>query len=265
MKQQIIDIVKPLLDEGKIEGFIGLRQTGDQIEPHVFTASGELDQLSLGDLHKPGDSRYPLVKMLTSLHRRFPSAVYAVLMRGCDERAFHKLVQSSQIAHTKVIVVGFPCPAGLAEDCECLKPYPDEMAVGQIPAEASSGSLIASTSHNLMRDVQFIKDEMERCLRCYGCRNICPVCFCRECTLEEDCFIAKGPLPESNADFLFTRAVHMADYCVYCGLCEQACPAHIPLKTIYKVVGNLISDQFGPRMSAFKPRGAEQTPRDAAV
>jgi ferredoxin len=260
MKQQIIDYVSRLLKEERIDGFIALRETDDHVEPHVFTRPEELENLSLGDKDKPGDARYPLVKILTQLQRINPSHTYAVLVRGCDERALHKLYKASQLAKNRVIEVGFTCPPELAEECECVKPYPDVLVVGEELAEQyreEDENKITVTPRNLVKDLQYIKGEMERCLKCYGCRNICPVCFCHECTLEEDTFVPKKGLPPSNPDFLLTRAVHMADFCVYCGLCEQACPADIPLKTIYKVVGNLVNDQFGLSMRSFPGRGEE--------
>ena len=261
MKDQIIEYVAKLLDEGKINGFLALRQQGEHVEPYLFTDAGELQQLSLGDVEKSGEARYPLIKVLTWLFSQNPADTYAVLVRGCEERQYEKLVQSSQLSDRRIILVGIPCPEELAEEHECLKPYPDHLVAGSKPSEAEGRKVISATPRNLIRDMDFLKEISERCMKCYGCRNICPVCFCKECTLEEEIFVPKsniGP-PPANPDFLLTRAIHMVGYCTYCGLCEEACPADIPLKTLYKMVASIMNEQQGYQMQGLPPRGDEKS------
>ena len=60
------------------------------------------------------------------------------------------------------------------------------------------------------------------------------------------CNIA-GKIPPENPIFHLTRAVHMAGRCIDCGLCEEACPADIPLRTLYKKVANIIADHYSYR------------------
>jgi len=261
MKEQIRKHATRLLDDGRIKGFLALRQNGTDVEPYLFTDAGQLKTLSLGDLDKPGAARYPLIKILSWLSAQSPNDTYAVLVRGCEERQFQRLVQSSQLRKHRAILVGIPCPEELAEEHGCLKPYPDQLAVGSKPAEPASGKVITATPRNLIRDMQFLKEVSERCIKCYGCRNVCPVCFCKECTLEEEVFVPRNKLgiPPANPDFLLTRAVHMVGYCTYCGLCEEACPADIPLKTIYKMVANIMNEQHGYQIQGFAPRGDEQS------
>ncbi len=259
MKDQIRSHAAKLLEDGAVEGFLALKRDGEHIQPHLFTASEELEALSLGDLEKPGQARFPLIKILLRMTRLQPNRKLAVLVRGCEERAFHKLVEASQINPKKILLVGFPCSDDLARRCGCLKPWPDALVAGEKPQGPPSQKVVTATPRNLVRDMQFLKEHFERCVKCYGCRNICPVCFCRECTLEEDLFVPKtgSSLPPANPEFLFTRAVHMVGYCVYCGLCEEACPAHIPLKTVYKMVANILDEKQGLAFQMFPPRGSE--------
>jgi formate dehydrogenase subunit beta len=84
-------------------------------------------------------------------------------------------------------------------------------------------------------------EHFERCVKCYGCRNVCPMCFCKECSLEDPDLIQTGMLPTENPIFHLTRAVHMAGRCIDCGLCEQACPADIPLRALYKKVADILA------------------------
>jgi formate dehydrogenase subunit beta len=90
-------------------------------------------------------------------------------------------------------------------------------------------------------------NEFTRCLKCYGCRDICPVCFCKECSLEHPDVVTPGRLPVEVPMFHLTRAVHMAGRCIDCGLCEQACPSDIPLRLLYSEVNGIMDKMFGFR------------------
>jgi Na+-translocating ferredoxin:NAD+ oxidoreductase RnfC subunit len=86
--------------------------------------------------------------------------------------------------------------------------------------------------------------EFQKCLKCYGCRNICPVCFCKECSLEHEDLIGTGELPPEVPIFHLVRAVHMAGRCIDCGLCEDACPVDIPLRLLYRKVNDIVANLF---------------------
>ncbi|MBW1940003.1 MAG: 4Fe-4S binding protein, partial [Deltaproteobacteria bacterium] len=84
--------------------------------------------------------------------------------------------------------------------------------------------------------------ELSTCIKCYGCRNICPVCFCKECTLDSPALIATGgDLPPEIPIFHLVRAVHMGGRCIDCGLCEDACPMDIPLRMLYRKVNGIVA------------------------
>jgi Fe-S oxidoreductase len=38
--------------------------------------------------------------------------------------------------------------------------------------------------------------------------------------------------------------MHMVGRCVDCGLCEEACPSGIPLRTLYKKAGSVLEERF---------------------
>ncbi|AEH07192.1 Coenzyme F420 hydrogenase/dehydrogenase, beta subunit C-terminal domain [Methanothermococcus okinawensis] len=71
-----------------------------------------------------------------------------------------------------------------------------------------------------------------RCIKCYGCRDVCPICFCKECVLNED-YVDKGKIPPDPIMFQGIRLSHMSFSCVNCGQCEDVCPMEIPLSCIY--------------------------------
>ncbi len=89
-------------------------------------------------------------------------------------------------------------------------------------------------------------EKFDRCIRCYGCRNICPVCYCKECLSDkwEPDWINKSVNLTENAMFHITRAYHLIGRCVSCHECERACPVGIPLLDIYKKMEMDILDKF---------------------
>jgi formate dehydrogenase subunit beta len=71
-----------------------------------------------------------------------------------------------------------------------------------------------------------------RCIKCYSCKDVCPVCFCKECALTED-YLDKGTIPPNPVMFQGIRLSHMSFSCINCGQCEDVCPVEIPLSSIY--------------------------------
>jgi len=72
-----------------------------------------------------------------------------------------------------------------------------------------------------------------RCIKCYGCRDVCPVCWCRECELEEEYFNDDSQTPPDPLTFQGIRLAHMSFSCVNCGQCEDVCPMEIPVSKVY--------------------------------
>lgn len=81
----------------------------------------------------------------------------------------------------------------------------------------------------------FMNSEFSKCIRCYACRNACPMCYCEECFV--DCnqpeWIGKSAYNvEDNILFQVVRVFHLAGRCVDCGACERACPMSINLRLL---------------------------------
>ena len=244
MTENLKNKVKELLGSGKIKGFLGLCDKNGHIGPNLFCNEDDLDNLVVGDRNRPGDSRYPLNKQLIHLARCYPDDVFGILVRGCDERGLKTLYIWNQLNPNKVITLGIACPRELAEACECLQPYPDEIVEGEKAEGCSQGSVARIDALDLNGRFDRWMNEFSRCIKCYGCRDVCPMCFCKECSLETDELIHTGEIPPENPIFHLIRAVHMAGRCIDCGLCSEACPADIPLRTLYKKVADIIDQEF---------------------
>jgi formate dehydrogenase (coenzyme F420) beta subunit len=85
-----------------------------------------------------------------------------------------------------------------------------------------------------------------RCLRCYACRNVCPLCYCKECVFDQHDprWVSPAAAVASNRSFHLIRAYHLAGRCVDCGECERACPVDIPLRRIHLKAAKVVEESF---------------------
>jgi formate dehydrogenase subunit beta len=89
-------------------------------------------------------------------------------------------------------------------------------------------------------------NEFSQCIRCYACRNICPVCTCKECIFDKKAprWLTKSTALSENLVYHLIRAFHVAGRCVDCGECERACPMNIPLRSLNKKVEKDVMELF---------------------
>ncbi|MFH1231631.1 MAG: 4Fe-4S binding protein, partial [Planctomycetota bacterium] len=92
----------------------------------------------------------------------------------------------------------------------------------------------------------FWQKELSKCIKCYACRQICPLCYCNRCIADKNQpqWIPTSPHLAGNFMWNITRAYHLAGRCVDCGECERACPVGIPLMLLNKMIYNNIKTNF---------------------
>lgn len=80
-----------------------------------------------------------------------------------------------------------------------------------------------------------LAEEMDKCIRCYACRNACPMCYCAECFVDNSSpqWISKrANSVKDNLVFQGVRVFHQMGRCADCGACERACPMGIKLSLL---------------------------------
>jgi ferredoxin len=77
----------------------------------------------------------------------------------------------------------------------------------------------------------YFTHEAERCIRCYACREACPMCYCAECFVDHTTprWAESTIAPSGTHAWHLVRAFHQTGRCVSCGACERACPMDIKM------------------------------------
>jgi ferredoxin len=229
----------------ELDGVIGLRRAVEGTAPYLFRPGDDLSQLAL-------EPRYPLGPIVSLLQKRYPQAHFGVVARGCDLRALAEMAKRNQVDPQRLYVFGVACTAEEAEECHCADPFPrlekwpQGKTFGQPAPAGSPHPLLAEYPKIPLEERRaFWQKQFAKCIKCYGCRNICPECFCESCALEDPLWVEPGVLAPPFPSFHLIRAMHMATRCVLCRQCELTCPAHIPLTVLYELIRQDVKEMLG--------------------
>ncbi|HEY74229.1 MAG TPA: hypothetical protein G4N99_13275 [Thermoflexia bacterium] len=229
----------------ELDGVIASRQTAEGTAPYLFQEGDALSQLAL-------DPRYPLSTTVSMLQKRFPEARFGIVARGCDSRALVEMAKRQQVDADRLYLLGVTCTAEEAEECHCADPAPDpeqwpqaEIIGTPVPGAPPNPIVAEYEGMSLEERREFWQQQFRKCIKCYGCRNICPECFCEVCTLENPAWVEPGVLSPPFPMFHLIRAMHMAARCVGCRQCELVCPSHIPLTVLYDLIRGDVGDLLG--------------------
>ena len=111
-------------------------------------------------------------------------------------------------------------------------PFPDVEAIESLDADAKWDHFQKLT---------------ENCIRCYACRNACPLCYCPTCFVDEagPQWVGKGQDKTDVNTFHFLRAFHCAGRCTDCGACVEACPMDINVRDFTRKLNKDAVELFG--------------------
>jgi formate dehydrogenase subunit beta len=228
---------------GELDGVIALRRTAEGTAPYLFREGDDLSCLVL-------TPRYPLPSVVPLLQKRYPEARIGIVARGCDVRALVEMAKREQVDPDRLFLLGIACTAEEAETCHCADPAPRgwpqaELIGTPVPGVAPNPIVAEYETMPLEKRRAFWQQQFLKCIKCYGCRNICPECFCESCALEDPLWVERGKLAPPFPMFHLIRAMHMASRCVACRQCELTCPAHIPLTVLYDLIRRDVGELLG--------------------
>ncbi len=189
-----------------------------------------------------------------------PGTRIAIAVKGCDSRAVVVLLQEEKIKREDLVILGIPV-AGMKDpktdrviDAATTGGTPNpvlyDILLGETVPEPDASPYAVLEELEGMEGADrwgFWQKELGRCIRCYACRQACPLCYCDPCFVDQSQprWADKSPSIESNLMFHLTRFYHLAGRCVDCGECSRACPMEIPLYLFHKKVARECEEMFG--------------------
>ena len=115
------------------------------------------------------------------------------------------------------------------------------------PVPSANADLDALDAMSVADRMAFWRYHMDRCIRCYACRNACPMCVCRDhCIAQsrEPHWLSQDDSVTEKLMFQVVHAMHLAGRCTECGECQRACPMDIPVLALKKHLNRTIHDLF---------------------
>ncbi|MCL1853596.1 MAG: 4Fe-4S dicluster domain-containing protein [Peptococcaceae bacterium] len=286
ISQIMREIARDLLQQKTVSLVIGWEKgiLPNKSAPAFITQSHDTDKLVFDEY-----CYHNLTKYL--LQRKGSGLKTAIFVKGCDSRSLVGLVQDNQVPREDICIIGISCP-GLMEERNTVIPAKKcETCYTSIPVEYDflidcpdtktgddepGGSFAhreLSKVENMTLDQRdtYWQTMFQGCIRCYACRNVCPVCSCKECCfdLTSPDWVGKGNNTSDNSFYHLVRAMHVAGRCVSCGECERVCPINLPVMLLNSKLSLSIEELFDEppasmnlddtaTLSQFKPEDPEE-------
>ena len=266
VQEQLREEAARLLREGEVDVFIGYTPGSLPAQSTItFARCAEAAQELIFD---------PTCHMNLAVYLpRLKKQRVGVVLKACDSRALVELIRERQVDPAQVVAIGVECPGVIdrdkwedhkaltednweearAEACEqCRLPDGDMFHrwLGERRVVTSGGEAESASSpldEGSDERYRWFSAEMEKCIRCYACRQACPACYCPECFTDRSQPEWVSPVHEAPEAMLFhlVRTLHLAGRCTDCGSCARACPQNINLLALHRRMEAEAERRFG--------------------
>jgi formate dehydrogenase subunit beta len=245
-----------LLETGTVQVVIAYGQAGPSGPacPVFITRPEEVERLVWNDRCYTNLVAYLKRKEIQALGKA------AIVVKGCDERGLVLLEKESQIDRKNLYVIGISCDGvgnpklGKCEVCKVHRPRFADEVLGEPAASGEDTSqkwkgLEEFMTKSPSERMAYWQEELSRCLKCYACRQVCPMCYCERCLVDKNrpTCIDTSPTLKGNFAWHILRAFHLAGRCIGCDECTRTCPVGIDLRLLNQSLARAAEKEFGYR------------------
>ncbi len=245
---------KKLLESGTVKMVIGYSQgyTSDRAMPAFITDPEKASSLIF-------DKRcfHNLTMYLKTAEIKCAGKI-AIVVKGCDAKALNVLLLENQIKRENLVILGLVC-IGVGdptlEKCRICNvntpPIYDELFGKPVPNKewtSATFTRVKELEGKSQKELwEFWVNEFNRCIKCYACREVCPICTCTRCITDKNQpqWVPTSPHSMGNFHWNLTRAFHLAGRCIGCDECERSCPADIPLSLVNWKLIKQVFEKYG--------------------
>lgn len=168
-------------------------------------------------------------------------------------------ILAASIVDGKISVKGMVCDKeytfaelkdATCQTCRYPNPVIEDIHIGgsvEVPQQAVPFADVIEMENKSERERQlYFQEQMSKCIRCYACRNACPMCYCTECFV--DCnspkWLTGGVDQAENLMFQAGRVLHLAGRCVDCGACSRACPQNVDIRALNRKLSKDVLEMY---------------------
>ncbi len=267
MIEELRNKTRELLKTKQVELIIGYQRVSDGLlaVPCFVEREEDVDKL-IWDVY--------CVYNLSNYLKDFPGKKIGIIAKPCDVKSIVVLLQENQLKRENVHIIGVECSGVIDEkrlrlgtkdiqesaafeakckSCKSSIPsicdylFEDKEKKGKISQDNDEYESVRKLeAKSSLERLKFWEEEFSRCIRCYACRQVCPMCYCPKCVADQTmpAWFSKGANLKGNLSWNLIRAIHLAGRCIDCGECERVCPVGIPLRELNKKIEKDIKELF---------------------
>ncbi len=235
IEEQYRTRAKELLSGGAVKMVIGYGKGSNakRRRPIFISSADEVERLVLDDACITNLSGYLVSEGLLSDEKRV-----AVFLRPEGIRAINILAAESQLDAEQIVIFGFDVAGNEVTALKGInvEEFSDIIdSIKEGAPEAAEEELFEKIEKMSPQErFSFWQKEFAKCIKCYACRQACPMCYCRRCIVDSNQpqWVNTSSHTLGNFEWNIVRAFHLSGRCVECGNCDRACPVNIPLRLI---------------------------------
>jgi formate dehydrogenase (coenzyme F420) beta subunit len=247
IEQQYRTRAKELLSSGEVKMVIGYGSgsTPERRRPIFISSAEETERLVLDSACTTNLSGYLVTEGLLSDEKRV-----AVFLRPEGIRAINILAAEAQLDPAQIVIIGFDSVKGDLKALAGSRVDDFSALIGSMKkvAPATAGEALFEKIEKMSPQERFAfwQEEFSKCIKCYACRQACPMCYCRRCIVDSNQpqWINTSSHLLGNFEWNVVRAFHLSGRCVECGNCDRACPVNIPLRLINRKMAQEVLESF---------------------